>query len=52
LVTATINDPILYATNGYILRNTIQGASTAVSIAGGTGTALGGGARVVPSVTP
>jgi polysaccharide biosynthesis/export protein len=52
LVTATINDPILYATNGYILRNTIQGTSTAVSIAGGTGTAVGGGARVVPAVTP
>ena len=36
LVTATINDPILAATNAYILRNTIQGTSTAVSIAGGT----------------
>jgi polysaccharide export outer membrane protein len=51
LVTATINDPILYATNAYILRNTINGASTAVFTAGGTGTAVGGG-RVVPAVVP
>jgi polysaccharide biosynthesis/export protein len=52
LVTATINDPILYATNGYILRNTIQGTSAAASIAGGTGTAAGGGAAALPTVTP
>ena len=52
LVTATINDPILYATNGYILRNTIQGTSTAASIAGGTGTTVGGGAAALPAVTP
>jgi polysaccharide export outer membrane protein len=35
LITATINDPILAATNAYILRNTINGTSTAVSVAGG-----------------
>ena len=45
LVTATINDPILYATNAYILRNTINGTSTAVSVAGGAGT-------VLPAVRP
>ena len=45
LVTATINDPIIYATNAYILRNTINGAATAVTIAGGQGT-------VLPAVRP
>lgn len=29
-IMATVNDPIIYATNGYVLRNTIQGGATAV----------------------
>ena len=29
-IMATVNDPIIYATNGYVLRNTIQGGATTV----------------------
>jgi polysaccharide export outer membrane protein len=29
-VMATANDPIIYATNGFVLRNTIQGGATTV----------------------
>lgn len=31
-IMATVNDPIIYATNGYILRNTIQGAGSTTVI--------------------
>jgi polysaccharide export outer membrane protein len=29
-IMATVNDPIIYATNGFVLRNTIQGSATTV----------------------
>ena len=40
LIVGTINDPILAATNAFILRNTIQGTSTAIAIAGGSTAAV------------
>jgi len=35
LLVGTVNDPIVAATNVYILKNTMQGTSTAVTVAGG-----------------
>jgi hypothetical protein len=35
LIVGTVNDPILAATNVFILKNTIQGTSAAITIAGG-----------------
>jgi polysaccharide export outer membrane protein len=36
LIVGTVNDPIVAATNVFILKNTIRGTGTAVTIAGGT----------------
>jgi len=36
LIVGTVNDPIVAATNVFILKNTIRGTGTAVTVAGGT----------------
>lgn len=36
LIIATAQDPVVAATNVYILRNTIQGTQSAIAVSGGT----------------